>query len=230
MPTFSETSRGYKNLWNSASLVRTDAALKVAQGMMRDRDRYKAAEDSTGVPWFLIGALHNRENNRDFGGVLHNGQRIIGTGKKTTLVPKGRGPFTSWDEAAVDALKLQKMDKVAEWPIERILYEAEKYNGFGYFSRGVNSPYVWGGTSHQQKGKFVADGKFDPNHTDQQLGVAAILKALVQIDESVAERFSGVEDRPTAPVESLDHFTNDALVSELLSRRGIKSVLIEYGK
>ena len=232
MLSFAETRDGYRTLWRSAELRRSAAALKAARGMVADRGRYAAVEAATGVPWFLIGALHNRENNRDFGGVLHNGQRIIGQNKKTTLVPKGRGPFKSWDEAAIDALELKGLDRVEEWPVERVLWEAERYNGLGYFKRGVNSPYLWAGTSHQQRGKFVADHRFDPDHMDTQLGVAALLKALVEIDASVAERLDGAGGarEPAAPAESLAHFTNDALLAELLTRKGVRSVLVEYGK
>ena len=67
---------------------------------------------------------------------------------------------------------------------------------------------------------------------DTQLGVAAILKALVEIDASVAEKIDGPapDHEPQAPAESLTHFTNDALIAELLSRRRVTSVLVEYGK
>ena len=201
MPEWSEKlGQGYRNVWNRASLQLkdTDKAKKAAEGIIRDKDRYKVVEAATGVPWFWIGPAHNRESNRDFGGVLHNGQRIIGTNKKTTLVPKGRGPFKSWDEAAIDALELKNLHKIDDWTLERCLYEWERYNGFGYFGK-INSPYVWASTTVEQTGKYTRDHFFDPNHDDVQLGTASILKALVEMDDEVAERLGLGPKRETVP-------------------------------
>lgn len=50
----------------------------------------------------------------------------------------------------------------------------------GYANKGLPSPYVWAGTSNYEKGKYVADGKFDPNYVDQQLGVAVMLRTLLE--------------------------------------------------
>jgi hypothetical protein len=120
-----------------------------------------------------------RESSCNFAGVLHNGEHIIGTGRKTTLVPKGRGPFSSWSEAAIDAIKLHGLHKIADWPIERLLYEAERFNGWGYLRRGP-SPYVWAGTNWYKAGKYIADGVYSATHVDSQLGVAIIWKQLQQ--------------------------------------------------
>lgn len=134
-----------------------------------------------------IGVIHYRESSNDFRGVLHNGQKIIGTGKKTTLVPKGRGPFSTWEEAAIDALANchPYLAKNKDWSIGTTLDKLEAYNGLGYRNKGLPSPYLWAGTDQYTKGKYVADGKFDPNHVDQQLGVAPIL---MKIREMVAEK------------------------------------------
>ena len=232
MPTFAATKAGYRNLWRDMTVTRTEEANKVASGMIADKARYQAIEDATGVPWYWIAAVHNRENNRDFGGVLHNGQRIIGTNKKTTLVPKGRGPFASWNDAAIDALKLKNLDKIDDWPIERILYEFERYNGFGYGpavlgSRAINSPYVWAGTSKQQAGKYVRDGKFVSSHVDTQLGTAALIKQLAEMDDSVAERISG-EPSTTPDIELPKEMTIPEMIAQLKKKTGAKSVLLEW--
>jgi len=59
-------------------------------------------------------------------------------------------------------------------------FKLEGFNGFGYRTRHpeVLIPYLWSFTNHYQKGKFVADGKFDPNAVSKQCGAAAILKPL----------------------------------------------------
>ncbi len=102
-------------MWSTATLKGgTDAANAetFANKIIAAEARYKAVQASTGVPWYFIGALHMRESSCDFRGVLHNGDRIIGTGGLTVRVPAGRGPFSTWEESAVDALKLKDMHRV----------------------------------------------------------------------------------------------------------------------
>lgn len=188
MPTYESTRSGYANLWRKAYLrgVRIAAAHRVARRIVRERERYDVVAEQTGVPWVWLGAVHDRESGGDFRGVLHNGEHVIGTGRKTSLVPAGRGPFASWEEAAIDAVRLKKLHEIRAWPVERMLYEAERFNGFGYFARGVNSPYVWAGTNLQERGKYVADGVWDESAWDRQLGVAAVFVALAAIDADAA--------------------------------------------
>ena len=187
MPTYQATSTGYTNLWRRAKLRDSvsAAAKNTAEGIIANRERYEVVAKRVGHPglWPLIGALHDRESSGDFDGVLHNGEEIVGKGRRTRLVPAGRGPFSTWENAAVDALTMpgKTWDKIKDWPVSRWLYEAEKFNGFGYFSRGVNSPYVWAGTDLQQRGKYVADGVWSSSAWDSQLGVAAVLKAVFAI-------------------------------------------------
>ncbi|CAL8972931.1 hypothetical protein RHODGE_RHODGE_01043 [Rhodoplanes serenus] len=191
-PTFEAARKGYAAMW-AAATVKTDrrsAAETVARRIIAGRARYEAVQRATGVPWWWIGAIHDRESGGDFRGVLHNGERIIGAGRKTRLVPKGRGPFSTWEEAATDALKLKGLQKITDWSPARMLYEAERFNGFGYVSRGVNSPYVWAGTNHQQRGKYVRDGVWSATAWDTQLGVAAVLRALVDVSPEVAARIA----------------------------------------
>jgi lysozyme family protein len=132
------------------------------------------------IPWYFIAVLHYRESNMDFRGVLHNGQRILGTGKQTTWVPKGRGPFETWEEAANDALFILKhFHWNKEWDIYKCIERAERYNGLGYRNKGHYSPYLFSGTNHYDgKGKYVADGRYDRNAVEKQLGVVAIWKGL----------------------------------------------------
>jgi lysozyme family protein len=187
--TFEATERGYANLWRSATLKGgADAAQAdiFADKIIAAEQRYRAVQAATGVPWFFIGALHMRESSCNFAGVLHNGEKIIGTGKLTSLVPEGRGPFASWEEAAVDALKFKSMHRVQHWSAARMLFDAEGFNGPGYINKGINSPYVWAGTNHEQRGKYIADHVWDPTHDDTQLGVAAVLIRLAEKRPDIA--------------------------------------------
>jgi lysozyme family protein len=118
----------------------------------------------------------------DFGRCLHNGEKIIGKDTLTKLVPKGRGPFYTWEEGAVDALKLIGMHYIKSWSIARILEISERYNGLGYikYHPGDNSPYLWAQTSlNDGFGKYVSDGSYNElAPANGQTGLAAILKML----------------------------------------------------
>lgn len=142
------------------------------------KPRYDIVSEKTGVPSDLIFALHYREASLRFNGVLHNGENILGTGHKTRLEPKGRGPFETWEEAAIDALLIKKNIFPQSWTLESKLTFAERFNGLGYKYKGLPSPYVLSFTNGYSKGKYVADGKFDANFIDKQCGVAAILIGL----------------------------------------------------
>ena len=161
----------------------------IADVIIKNEERYRAVEDDTGVPWFWTGAIHSRESSNDFAGCLHNGEEIIGTGEKTTLVPEGRGPFETWEESAVDALELQDLLGINPWDCAQKLLQSELFNGTGYISHSTNSPYVWAGTTHQQPGKFIADGVWDPEAWDSQMGCAAIWKKLCARRPDIAEAF-----------------------------------------
>lgn len=148
-----------------------------ANKIKANKTRYQAVEKLTGVPWQVIGVIHLREGNCDFGTYLGNGQSLT---RKTTIVPKGRGPFSSWEDGAVDAL-VNAPPKAAsnkDWSIGGTLNKLEEFNGLGYRSKGVPSPYLWAHTDQYVSGKYVADHVYDPNVVDSQLGCAGVLKFL----------------------------------------------------
>jgi lysozyme family protein len=173
----------YQQLWDTMKILRDASELdRVAKKIQLHKPVYVRVEKATGVPWQLVAVIHLREAGEvDIGRwlcVLHNGERIVGTGRKTKLVPEGCGPFATWHDAAVHALKQKGFDKFKEWPISRMLWALEPYNGYGYRNKGLRSPYLWASTNHQQRGKFVRDHVFDPNVMDEQVGAAAQLKYL----------------------------------------------------
>jgi lysozyme family protein len=131
------------------------------------------------MPWLFIGVVHGMECGFNFGTHLHNGDPL---GARTVHVPSGRPqvgqpPFT-WAESARDALQLKKLHLVTDWSLPRLLYLLEAYNGFGYRSRGVPSPYLWSFSNLYRAGKFVADGAFDPNAVSKQCGAAVMLRVM----------------------------------------------------
>ena len=174
--------------WNQAKFTRSTQIEALAAKIKANRARYDVVSAKTGVPWDVIAVIHSRESSCNFAGILHNGEKIIGTGRKTKLVPEGRGPFSTWEDAAIDALAncAPYAAKNKDWSLSNTLDLLEAYNGLGYRKKGLPSPYLWAGTDQYTKGKYVADGKFDPNVVDQQIGAAAILLALRGKDNSQA--------------------------------------------
>lgn len=177
---------------------------RYARGAIANKAKYIQVEQATnGVPWPLVAVNHIRESDADFNTYLGNGQRL---NMRTTIVPEGRGPFCSslpapfeaFVRGAVDAYKIDGLSAVhqeedrwvlgqewASWPIEKMLYYSERFNGWGYYYKGLRSPYVWGGTIMQQKGKYTSDNHFDPDHWDTQPGCAPILWMIGFLDTSV---------------------------------------------
>lgn len=141
---------------------------------------YDPVSSATNIPWYVIAALDMREEDFNHNGYLGNGDPLW---KKTTHVPRGRGPFPTWYAGAIDALHYDKMDHLPEgghWDIVTALIKCEGYNGLGYANRGMPSPYIWGGTNIQVRGKYTGDGHFDPNAMDTQPGCAGLFLALKQ--------------------------------------------------
>ena len=87
--------------------------------------------------------------------------------------------------SAADALKLRKIDRVADWSLARILYELEGYNGWGYrkFHQHVKSPYLWSFSNHYTQGKYIADGTWSDTAVSGQGGAAVLIKRLEQRGE-----------------------------------------------
>ncbi len=139
-----------------------------------NQEKYQKVEDATGVPAQLIAAIHWRESTGNFNTYLHNGDPL---GKPTVHVPEGIY-FEDWSEAAIHAISSHNPEIVQEGDVNSLYEFAEQYNGNGYKKRGINTPYVWAGTTNYQSGKFVADHVFDSSAVDKQLGVAVMLQAI----------------------------------------------------
>lgn len=191
MPTYAATKRGYENMWKAATVLptyksRAQAAAKKIIGL---KSFYQEAEKATGAPWWWLGCIHYREADCDPRGCLANGDPIIGTGRRTTHVPAGRGPYATFAESAVDALRYENLTAI-QGVIAWYLWAAEKINGF---VNARNSNYIWAGTTKMDHGMWVRDHVFDGSKDDPRPGVAAIMKELFAIDP-------GLEPKAAAPV------------------------------
>lgn len=173
-----EIAAEYADLWRTAE-IRPEWAARINQAAARvlaNRGRYEAAAASASgaIPWVIPACAHMLECGGDFARQILNGQRWD---QKTTITPKGRGPFDSWEAAAVEGLRRHGLHFVEEWTLSRVLYALECWNGLGYrvSSRRIWTPYLWSGTNHYTAGKFTADGKYSAAAVSKQTGAAAIL-------------------------------------------------------
>ncbi|WP_426536934.1 peptidoglycan-binding protein [Bradyrhizobium sp. McL0615] len=227
--TFQSLEDGYNRNWANLQIrPRIVAqAKKTAARLLNGKDTYQQIEAKTGVPWYFIGLCHFRESDFDFNTYLGNGQPLD---RVTTEVPRGRGPFPSFVNGAVDALRIQGLVGASDWSIARILFRLEGLNGFGYQSHGVNSPYLYGGSTlygppEAKGGRY--NGVFDPGVVDTQLGTAVILKALTGLDSSIkfdappALGFSEPDDERAKDVLVVQRALNALGASPALAEDGV---------
>lgn len=168
------------------------AAQKFAKRAISHKVEYQAISETiknqTGkfVPWWFIPLVHERECVRG----VDNWTCNIGQGtpfnQKSHIKPYN-GPFSSFRAAAVAALVNEAPHAAnnTNWSGGGVMTISEQYNGTGYARKGLPSPYVWSGTNQYVKGKYVADGKFNAEKVDTQLGVAISLKAMMELDPSI---------------------------------------------
>lgn len=149
----------------------------IVSKIVKNRARYEVVQKALGTPWYVVGAIHYREASLNFNTHLHNGDPLS---KRTTHVPAGRPvwgqPPYLWEDSAIDALRDRNITK--DMSDEDLMEKLEGYNGLGYFKKGLPSPYLWSFTDNYIKGKYVKDGKFDPEFVDQQCGVMPIIVEL----------------------------------------------------
>jgi len=195
------TKLGYSRMW-AAMKIRPEkkaAADKAAKVIAKYRARYEYVEKCTGVPWWFIGCLHMRESSCNFTTFLGNGEPL---NRVTKLVPKGMGPFPTWEAGAIAALTHEKLHLVKVWDIPTGLFYFEAFNGPGYVSKGINSPYVWAFSNLYTSGKFIADGEFSPSTTDTQPGCAVLLVSLILqgLIPALAEKVITMATNTVAPI------------------------------
>jgi lysozyme family protein len=183
--TFEATKAGYRGMY--ARMVvepRHEPALdSIVKRILARKADYQRVEAAIGTPWQFVAALHYRESDLDFKTHLHNGDSLSArTHHQPAGRPlKGEPPF-EWFESAIDALTMRGLDKVKDWPVERLAYESEEYNGEGYEKfHNENSPYCWAWTNLQQVGKYDADGHFAQGMTDSQCGTMPIIQRLMPV-------------------------------------------------
>jgi lysozyme family protein len=169
--------------WYAACKVRPERRGELAYYLKRlaqGQAVYQQLATELAIPWAFIGITHGMECGFNFKTHLHNGDPLS---SRTAHVPAGRPttgnpPFT-WNQSARDALIYKGYHQIGDWSAAHMLYLFERYNGMGYRRRGLPTPYLWSYSTLYEKGKFVADGHFDPQAVSKQCGAALILKAVM---------------------------------------------------
>lgn len=189
-PQFATLKAGYTALFNEmvinpehADIV--DAAARRCLDVMAD-PRIAEVSRRTGVPGIFIVLTMHEESDLSWGCHLHNGDPLTA---RTHNVPAGRPehgePPFDWVESAIDALQYENLDSITDWGVERVLFLEEGFNGWGYYLyHGINSPYLWSYSNLYKCGKYGSDDQYDPNLVSKQIGVAVLLKRMMQIDPS----------------------------------------------
>lgn len=243
-PTFDDRREYYAHAWRELQLDPSKAGdfRAAAARIIGGRARYENVSGATGVPWVLIGLLHERESGCDFGTHLHNGDplehRDPHTGQmvpcRTRHVPAGRpqspGPWT-FEESAQDALELEGFERFTWDCVERIAYALEQFNGWGYYYHHCPPAYLWSHTNQYHGGKFIADHVFDANVYDPQLGAMGILKVIAdevpECCEFVEPRKTASRFSPKAKPEELTHIDADGQLREASLKYRCQSWLVK---
>ena len=173
----------YDRLWNTCVIraERRAAAAGIADRIVEHRSPYEAAGRPHGVPWYVVGIIHQLEAGGDFTKHLHNGDPLTA---RTVQVPAGRPanghpPFT-WEFSAADAMVHDGLDTWRDWSTSGTLFVFERFNGFGYRRPdiAIPSPYLWSFSNHYTKGKYIRDNVYDRNAVSAQCGTAVLLRLL----------------------------------------------------
>ena len=149
-----------------SSAYAADNLQRVVEVINSNKATYLKVQEATGLDYRLVAALHYRECGSRFNRSIQDGRVLP---KDIDWVDHASKFINKWRAGA--RLKVPQTR-------EAMLEFAERWNGLGYRKLGVPSPYVWSGTDRYVKGKFTADGSYDSEVVDKQIGVAPILDAL----------------------------------------------------
>ena len=156
---------------------------KYVNNIIRGQPQYEKVAGIIGCPWYLVGVIHGLECSFNFKEHLHNGDSLK---RRTVHVPRNRPDFGTppfnWTVSAVDALEIKGWHKIKDWSMEEILYQLERFNGFGYRNHHpkVKSPYLWSYSNNYIRGKYIGDSKWSALTVSKQAGTAVILKRMYE--------------------------------------------------
>ena len=169
------------NLSIGMSDTQMNSTRRFQENWETNKARYQSVAQQTNMPAKLIAAIHWRESSGNFNTYLHQGDPL---GRPAVNHPKNIPIFHVWEDAAVHALTMkahhqESLDMHSDTTsVGKIGAFSELYNGLGYHYRDNHSPYVYAGSSAYEKGKYVADGRYDGNVVDKQVGVIPLMGSI----------------------------------------------------
>ena len=121
-PTFRQLKDEYAVLWQSMVIkpAKIPTLDHIARKLILAKQRYQSVSAKTGVPWAAIALIHQMECGGDWSLNIAQGDPW---NRRSIHVPKGRGPFNSWEDAAIDALAIDGTNKVTAWGVERAVLD-----------------------------------------------------------------------------------------------------------
>jgi lysozyme family protein len=182
---FESLEAEYANDLALAKPTRSTDAIAAAKRLLVHRERFLLLQKNCGVPALWVMPVFERENP-SFNSYLGNGDSL---NRPTHNVPRGRGPFDSWEAGAADALKFDDITEVPEWTWPRACYQWELWNGFGPRNHGRPSGYLWSGMTVYRGGKYISDGVWSRGTWDHQLGTVILARAIAELDAEIGKGF-----------------------------------------
>ena len=226
VPSFESVKGSYQSLWDTLvpTPSRAPELQQIAHRALDHKTSYQAvAKTVWGTPdyWYVVALIDQMEGGGGANTYLGNGQSLS---RVTTETPAGRGPFDNFHDGALDALRYDGLDKIHDWSAASVGYHLEAYNGWGYLSKPIVSPYIASWSNKYTKGKYVKDHDYDADAVSQQPGALTILKVLSTLDKTI--NLGGTPVAPPAPTPegptpvpeklNLDFSTLEPIVEKLL--------------
>jgi lysozyme family protein len=211
--------------WQNAKLTREAEFTRPAKVAVANKGRYLAIARAANMPdiaWVFIAVSHYRESSQDFSRSLAQGDRWD---QVSHNVPAGRGPFKSFEDAAVDALVKCSpyAARLKDWSIGGMLTNLERYNGIGYASKGEPSAPISGrARTSTRRANTSETACSTPTQVDTQLGCAGLILTMMQLDPSI--RFDGpapqVQPKPISASPSAQPVRDGIWLQNSLNRLG----------
>lgn len=178
----------YETRLGAMKITRVKQLQRRAEDILKRKevlDNFGPVQDELKIPMVWMICSFERESSLDFRTSPAQGDPW---NRVSTHVPRGVGPFKNFTEAAIWSYRHDGLDKAsAPWTWSYMMWAWEKFNGFGPRDHGRVSGYNFAGSDQYdppegRAGKYVADGKWDPNAVDVQLGCVPLAVFLSHLE------------------------------------------------
>jgi lysozyme family protein len=232
---FDTLSAEYTSLLASMVVTREAEVDETAERLLTYLPHYTDVSHATGVPAIWLAAVGEREGGAGiFRTYFGNGDPLD---RKTSDVPRGRGPFlgpNAFENGLRDALHLDKIDQVVGWTWPRSMYEGEAWNGFGPREHGKHTGYLFAGTNIYTGGKYIRDNVWSATAIDEQVGIVPVMLKMVALEPALqlAGAVTPQETPPASvppPMPPPQGLHSAAALQEALNRLGANPALTVDG-